>query len=90
MKIKPSVAECINLIIGAYSASSFYGGFDKILYRKNVPSNPTELKERLNLLKMIQAHWNSQNSKDFDEFMQRNPSLITYIRLLVSQNLNID
>lgn len=76
MKIKPPVEECTNLIIGAYSASSFYEEFDKILYKNNAPINPTELKKRLNLLKKIQAHWNNQNSKDFDEFTQKNISLI--------------
>ncbi len=35
MKIKPSIDECSNIIVGAYSASSFYEKFDKVLYENN-------------------------------------------------------
>ena len=77
MKIKPSIDECSNIIVGAYSGSIFYEKFDKVLYENNgkfadVTLNSTQLEKIYDLLTKIQTHWNCQNRKDFTKFIENN------------------
>ena len=76
MRIKLSIPECADLIIGAYGSSSFYNSFDKHLYKNDIfiraPINNDKLYRLSDLLTKIQSHWNKQNTKDLIEFSNQN------------------
>ena len=93
MKIKPSIEECSNIILGAYGSSSFYNTFDKVLYGNDggfidFPINNLKSEQICSLITKIQSHWNKQNSKDFNIYANNNVNIINALLRRPETNYN--